>query len=100
MLLAEAGGERQQGGGPGRGHHARLSHPSQGSSRALLQPGAVNLPINDQSVPISISAFTGAELDEAQMQNIYRIAELTPNLEVRYVLANSVPPSTSVRRHQ
>ena len=25
------------------------------------------------------------------MQNIYRIAELTPNLEVRYVLANSVP---------
>ena len=44
-----------------------------------------------QSVPISISAFTGAELDEAQMRNLYTVAELTPNLEVRRVFNNARP---------
>ena len=44
-----------------------------------------------QSVPISISAFTGAELDEAQMRNLYAVAELTPNLEVRQVYIQARP---------
>ena len=44
-----------------------------------------------QSVPISISAFTGAQLEEAQTTNLFRVAELTPNFEMRPSFSNSRP---------
>ena len=44
-----------------------------------------------QSVPISISAFTGAELEEAQTTNMFRVAELTPNFEMRESFSNARP---------
>ncbi len=44
-----------------------------------------------QSVPISISAFTGDELDQAQMRNLLTVGELTPNLEIQQVYPNSRP---------
>ena len=100
-LLLLAGGARadepsEEQGGQG----ALSSEPAQSTEPEVrTAPGAIEEILitarkreeGSQSVPISISAFTGAELDEAQTHNIYRIAELTPNLEVRYVLANSRP---------
>ena len=44
-----------------------------------------------QSVPISISAFTGAELEQAQTTNMFRVAELTPNFEMRESFSNTRP---------
>ena len=45
----------------------------------------------NQQVPISIAAYTGDELDAAQMRNLYTQAELTPNLEIRKVYVQARP---------
>ena len=90
--LADEPGEMGAG-GPG----AKLSTEQEAEARSA--PGAIEEIMitarkreeGGQSVPISISAFTGAELDAAQMRNLYTVAELTPNLEIRKVYVQARP---------
>ena len=95
VLLFTGGALAGETGAGGQG--AKLSTEQEAEARSA--PGAIEEILitarkreeGGQSVPISISAFTGAELDEAQMRNLYTIAELTPNLEVRKVYVQARP---------
>ena len=90
--LADEPGEMQAG-----GKGALSTEPEEAEARSA--PGAIEEIMvtarkreeGGQSVPISISAFTGAELDAAQMRNLYTVAELTPNLEIRKVYVQARP---------
>jgi iron complex outermembrane receptor protein len=44
-----------------------------------------------QEVPISIVAFTAAEIANNRMENMRTLADMVPNLEVRQVYVNSMP---------
>ena len=97
LLLLTGGALADEPGEEQAGSQAKLSTEQEAEARSA--PGAIEEILitarkreeGGQSVPISISAFTGAELDAAQMRNLYTVAELTPNLEIRKVYVQARP---------